>query len=187
MAPDVFMSMAVPVFAKTAIDLAYCVSVAGQSQKSVSGIIGRPDRHEYFDNFIQEYGDYKIHPTLFPEIPIALNVVPDSLLVALDKFPDFYAGMKFNYEAMWAHLFRENSDVYKCNLSRLDIIRKRQQIRRYNPFDVSRFLLYSPFLRSLALRSRIRSRIRTFRGLANQPPDNIRDFVKVLSGSPIRR
>ena len=185
--PDVFMSMAVPVFAKTAIDLGYCVSVAGQSEKSNAGIIGRPDRHEYFDKFIQEYGDYRIHPTLFPEIPIGLNLTPDTILVAMDKFPDFYGGMKFNYDAMWAQLFRENSGLFKYNMSRLDIIRKRQQIRRYHPFDTGRFLLYSAYIQALALRNRIRPRIRPFRGLADQPADNIRDFVKVLSGSPIRR
>jgi len=185
--PDVFMSMAVPVFAKTAIDLGYCVSVAGQSQKANSGIIGRPDRHEYFDKFIQEYGDYKIHPTLFPEIPIGLNLTPDTILVAMDKFPDFYGGMKFNYDAMWAQLFRENSGLFRYNLSRLDIIRKRQLIRRYHPFDVSRFLLYSAYIQALALRNRMRPRIRPFRGLADQPADNIGDFVKALSGSSICR
>jgi hypothetical protein len=105
----------------------------------------------------------------------------------MDKFPDFYGGMKFNYDAMWAQLFRENSGLFKYNLSRLDIIRKRQQIRRYHPFDTGRFLLYSAYIQALALRNRIRPRIRPFRGLADQPADNIRDFVKVLSGSPIRR
>jgi glycosyltransferase involved in cell wall biosynthesis len=179
--PDVFMSMAVPVFAKTARDLGYCVSVLGHSQKSNGGMVGRPERHEYFDRFVQEYGDYKIHRTLFPEIPIGLNLTADSILVAMDKFPNFYGGMKFNYSAMWAHLFRDNSVMFKYNLSRLDIIRKRQQIRRYHPFDVSRFLLYSAFHQSLALRSWIRSGVFTFRGLADRPPDNIRDFVKVLS------
>ena len=188
MAPDVFMSMAVPVFAKTAIDLGYCVSVTGQSQKSNSGIIGRPDRHEYFDQFIQEYGDYKIHPTLFPEMPMALKMTPDSVLVAMDKFPDFYGGMKFNYDAMWALLCRVNySDDLKYNLTRFDIIRKRQQIRRYHPFDVGHFLLYSAFHQAAAMRSRIRSRILRLRGLVKHPPDNIQDFAKVLSGSPIRR
>jgi glycosyltransferase involved in cell wall biosynthesis len=181
MAPDAFMSMAVPVFAKTAMDLGYYVSVAGNSQKSNSGIIGSPDRREYFDKFIQEYGDYKIHPTLFPGIPIGLNVIPDSFLVAMDKFPDFYGGMKFNYDVMWALLCRIDSADYKYNLTRLDIIRKRQQIRRYHPFDVSRFLLYSAFHQSLALRKRMLSRIRRLRGLVKHPPDNIRDFVRVLS------
>ena len=180
MSPDVFMSMAVPVFAKTAIDLGYCVSVLGNSQKSngAIGLIGGPDRHLYLDRYIQEYGDYKIHPTLFPEIPIALNMIPDSILVAIDKFPDFYGGMKFDYNAMWADLFRENSTQLKYNLSRLDIIRKRQQIRRYHPFDVSRFLLYSAFHQSLGLRRRVLSRIRTFHGLADHAPDNIHDFVR---------
>jgi hypothetical protein len=179
--PDVFMSMVVPVFAKTAINLGYYVSVAGQSEKSNSGINQRAARHEYFDRFIQEYGDYKIHPTLFPEIPIGLNLAPDSLLVAMDKFPDFYGGMRFNYDAMWALLFRDNSVIFRYHLSRLDIIRKRRQIRRYHPFHVGRFLAYSAFHQSLALRRRMLLRIRTLRGLGAHPPDNIHDFVKVLS------
>lgn len=181
MAPDVFMSMAVPVFAKTAIDLGYPVSAWGLSQKSNSGSSDRRDRHAIFDKFIQEYGDYKIHPTLFPEIPIGLNVTPDSILVAMDKFPDFYGGMKFNYDAMLALLFRFDSVMFGYDLRRLDIIRKRRQIRRYHPFDVKRFLLYLAFHQSLELRRAMQSRILRFRGLANHPPDNIHDFVKVLS------
>jgi glycosyltransferase involved in cell wall biosynthesis len=179
--PDLFMSMAVPVFAKTAINLGYWVSVTGRSEKSNSGIMGRPDRREYFDKFLQEYGNYKIHPTLFPEIPIGLNLTADTLSVAMDKFPDFYGGMKFNYDAMWAFLLRDNSGTFKYKLSRLDIIRKRRQIRRYHPFHVSRFLVYSAFFESLALRRWMLSRILTFRRLAKHPPDNIYDFVKTLS------
>jgi glycosyltransferase involved in cell wall biosynthesis len=181
-APDVFMSMAMPVFAKTAIDLGCCLSVAGRSQKSNSAVNSSPDRHEYFDKFIQEYGDYSIHPTLFPEIPIGLNLIPDSILVGMDRFPKFYGGMKFNYNAMWGLLFRYNSVAYKYKLSRSDIIRRRRQIQRYHAFDVSRFLLYSAFHQSLASRTRILSRILGFLGSADQPPDNIRDFVRVLSG-----
>jgi glycosyltransferase involved in cell wall biosynthesis len=179
--PDVFMSMAIPVFAKTASDLGYYISVTGQSEKSNSGIAGKPDRHEHFDRFIQEYGDYKIHPTLCPEIPIGLNLTPDSLLVAMDKFPNFYGGMKFNYDAMWACLFRDKPLVLKYQLRRMDIIRKTRQIRRYHPFHVSRFLLYSAFHESLELRRRTLSRIPKYRGLANHPPDNIYDFVQTLS------
>jgi glycosyltransferase involved in cell wall biosynthesis len=179
--PDVFMSMAVPALADKAIDVGYYVSVAGQSEKANSGITQRGVRHEYYNKFIQEYGDYKIHPTLFPEIPIGLNLTSDSILVAMDKFPDFYGGMKFNYNAMWARLFRENSVVFKYKLSRLDIIRKRQQIQRYHPFDVSRFLLYSALHQSLRLRGVVLARVRTSRGPATPPPDNIGDFVKTLS------
>jgi glycosyltransferase involved in cell wall biosynthesis len=181
MAPDVFMSMAMPVFAKTAMDLGYYVSVMGLSEKSNGGISVRPDRREHFDRFIQEYGDYKIHPTLFPGIPIGINVSPDSILVAMDKFPEFYGGMKFNYVAMWALLFRLDSITFGYNLRRLDIIRRRRQIRRYHPFDAGRFLLYSLLYDLLALRRRMRPRIRTFRGLTEHPPDNIRDFAKALS------
>jgi glycosyltransferase involved in cell wall biosynthesis len=179
--PDVFMSMAVPVFARTAIDVGYYVSVAGQSEKSNSSIYHKSTGHEPFDRFIQEYGDYRTHPTLFPEIPIGLNLVADSLLVAMDKFPEFYGGMKFNYDAMWAILFREKPVAFEPHLSRLGIIGKRRQIRRYHAFHVSRFLLYSAFHQSLALRRRIVSRICPIGRLANDPPDNIYDFVKTLS------
>lgn len=64
--PDVFTSMAVPVFSKTATILGYHISVHGRSQKSNSGVVGRPDRHEHLDQFIQECGEYRIHPTLLP-------------------------------------------------------------------------------------------------------------------------
>jgi hypothetical protein len=95
--------------------------------------------------------------------------------------------MKFNYDAMWALLCRINhADNLKHNLTRLDIIRKRQQIRRYHTFDVGRFLLFSAFHESLALRKRMLSRILKLRGSVKHPPDNIQDFVKELSGPPIR-
>ena len=179
--PDVFMSMAVPVFAKTAIDMGCYVSAVGLSQKSNSGRSDRPNRHTVIDRFVEEYPDYEIHPSLYPEIPVVLNLIYDSILVAMDKFPEFYGGMKFNYEAMWALLFRLDSVMYGYNLRRLHIIRKRRQIRRYHPFRVSRFLLYSAFFQSLELRRRMVSKILAFRRLANNPPDNIYDFVKMLS------
>ena len=181
MQPDIFMSMAIPVFAKTAVQLGYYVSVAGHSEKSNGGSIGRPHRRDCFARFVQEYGDYKIHPTLFPGIPIGLNLRADSLLVAMERFPDFYGGMKFNYDAMWAFLLRDNSGTFKQKLSWLDILRNRQQIRRYHPFRVSRFLVYWAFHQSLELRVRMLSRIRRLRGIASQPADNIYDFVKQLS------
>jgi hypothetical protein len=112
---------------------------------------------------------------------MGLNVTPDSLLVAMDKFPDFYGGMKFNYDAMWALLFRDNSVAFRYRLSRLDIMRKRRQIRRYHPFHVSRFLAYSALFQSLLLRWRMLTGLRTRRRLEDDPPDNIRDFVKALS------
>jgi len=181
MQPDLFMAMAIPVFAKKAINVGYYVSVAGQSAKSNGGSIGRPHRQDCLVRFVQEYGDYKIHPTLFPGIPIGLNLRPDSLLVAMEKFPDFYGGMKFDYDAMWAFLLRDNSGTFKHKLSWLDILRNRRQIRRYHPFSVSRFLLYTAFHQSLELRYRTLSRIRRLRGKTSPPADNIYDFVKQLS------
>jgi hypothetical protein len=180
--PDVFMSMAVPVFAKIAINLGYYVSVTGQSEGSNSGCARRPARLDCFDRFIQEYRDYKIHPTLCPEIPFGFNLTPDTLLRAMDTFPDFYGGMKLNYDAMWAFLFRDNSLAVRYNLSRLDIIRKRRQIGRYHAFHMGRFLLYSAFHQSLAVGRRMLARILSFRRLAPPAPDNIHDFVKMLSG-----
>lgn len=176
--PDIFMAMAVPVFVQTSLELDYYVSVLGQSQRSFSGTRGRPSRTSVLQRFLEEYGAYKIHPTLFPGIPIALNLTPDSLLVAMDKFPKFYAGMKFNYDAMWAQIFRENAMAYHYPLTRLDVIRERHQIRRYHTFRLRRFLLHSAFQQSLELRRRVQARFSTSRGLARQPPDNICDFVE---------
>ena len=179
--PDVFTSMAVPVFSKTATILGYHISVHGRSQKSNSGVVGRPDRHEHLDQFIQECGEYRIHPTLFTGIPLVLNLIPDALLVAMDKFPDFYGGMKFNYDAMWAVLLDINSIVFKRKLSSLDVIRKRQQIGRYHPFDVGRFLRFSAYLELLRLPWRMVRWVGATRGLTGPTPDNIHDFVKALS------
>ena len=179
--PDVFISMAVPVFAGKAHDVGHYVSVAGQSEKSNSGVNQRSGRLEYFDKFIQEYEGYKIHPTLFPEIPIGLNLTPDSLLLAMDKFPDFYSGMTFNYDAMWAVLLRDNSTVYRYKLSTWDILRKRRQIRRYHPFHASRFLLYSASHRLRGLKGTALERVRTFHRQVTPLPDDIYGFVKKLT------
>jgi hypothetical protein len=105
----------------------------------------------------------------------------------MEKFPDFYGGMKFDYDAMWAFLLRDNSGTFKHELSWLDVIRNRRQIRRYHPFRVSRFLVYWALHQSLELRVRMLSKIRRRRGLASLPADNIYDFVKQLSLPPIRR
>jgi len=179
--PDVFTAMAVPVFAKTAIDLGYYVTLLGQSQKSNGVAMGRGDRQGYFEKYLKEYVDYKLHPTLFSGIPIGLNLTPDSLLVAMDKFPNFYGGLKFNYDAMWAVLLRENSMAFKYKLTKWDVIRERHQIRRCHPFHVSRFLLYSALQQSLELRRRVRTRLSTSRKIARHPPDNIRGFAELFS------
>ena len=182
--PDVFMSMVVPVFAKTAIDLGCYVSVPGHSAKSNGAINRRSARDEHFCRFIQEYGDYKIHPTLFPGIPLGLNLTPDSLLSAMDKFPDFYGATRFNYDAMLAFLLESNRIVYKYKLSALDVIAKRHQIQRYHPLHVSRFLLYWAFHQSLRVWWKVLwlAGVRPPRPPAPPLPDNIADFVKSLSG-----
>ena len=184
-APDVFMSMAVPAFAKTAIDVGYYVSIAGWSEKSNGGSSARPGLQEYFDKFVQEYGEYKIHPTLCPGIPLRPNLTSDSLLVALEMFPEFYRGMKLNYVAMYAFLFQLDSSTFGYDLGRMDIIRKRRQIRRYHRFSLARFLLYSLFNDLLALRRWMRPKNRSFRGLIEDPPHNICDFARALSSAGV--
>ena len=42
------------------------------------------------DQFVSEYGDYRIHPTLYPGVTLKANLIADAVLVARDLFPEFY-------------------------------------------------------------------------------------------------
>jgi|SRR5271157_2589309 len=176
--PDVFMSLAVPVFAKTAIDIGFAVTLTGRSAKSNGGVSSAKNGLENHARCIGEYGDYKIHPTLFPEVPVAANLIPDSVLVAMEKFPQFYGGMKFNYSAMWAYMCRMQP-VFKYDLRKWAIIRRRREICRYHPFSVSRFLPYLAIQEAAAFRRALLRK--TVKRRFDPCPDNISDFVKELA------
>jgi glycosyltransferase involved in cell wall biosynthesis len=175
--PDLFTSMAIPVFAQTCMNTGQAITVQGRSAKSNAGASVARDGPAVQARFIAEYGDYKIHPTLFPNAPAMANLILDAILVAKDTFPAFYGSMHFNYEAMWAFMCRLKL------LSGWDVLRQRTAIRQYHRFRTSRFLLYLFIQDAAALRRRVLSTL-VRRRTEGSAPDNILAFAKLLSIAP---
>jgi glycosyltransferase involved in cell wall biosynthesis len=132
--PDLFTSLAVPAYASTSLYTGYPITILGWSGKSNGGASIAKDGRSVQAKCIAEYGDYKTHRTLFPDTPIAANLICDAFLVAKDMFPELYGDVPFNYEAMWA---------YMCRLrlvSRWTVLSKRKAIRSYHRLRTARFL-----------------------------------------------
>lgn len=174
--PDVFTCLAVPAFCATAVRMSFCVTVHGVSQKSNGGTQVSKENVRNIERFVREYGDYKLHPTLFPGQPPVPSLVADSILVAMDTFPEFYRAMKFNYSAMWVYLC-DSKQIFASGTDTWQAIRKRREIRRYHRFSVSRFLLSLSLLRLLAWRGTLLSNPRRAPSV-RRVPDNISDLVK---------
>lgn len=187
--PDVFTSFAIPVFCDRATNVGYAVTVAGRSPKANSAVGYDKDSRVNTEKMLQEYKDYKFHPSLFPNIDPLANVIQDAILVAMDKFPQFYSSLHFNYNAMWAFIVSQ-AGYFKWNISIQEIIKKRHQIRLYHSFSVPQFLKYCMINKVVALYSYrnpaalYRSFLRKTMKLGifdNSAPDNISDFVKQLA------
>ncbi len=164
-APDIFTAYALPAFSNKAINLGVALTVTGYSGKSNSGVAIAKNGPENFQRFVLEYGDYKYHASLFPGAPNIINHIQDSVLVAMDLFPEFYAERKFNYDAMWAHMLW--SDRYqikpgtaenKLN-SLFHLLRNRRQIRLYHPLRVTHFLFYIVVGALLKLRATLKRKV----------------------------
>ncbi len=173
--PDIFTSMAIPAFASRALRLGYSVTLHGRSAKSNGGASLAKNGKANVERYIGEFGDYQVHPTLYPEAPNLAKLIPDSVLVAMDQFPEFYGQMKFNYDAMWAFVCRLKL------MSRQEILRKRSEIRQYHPFNTARFLFYLALHDAAALRRNVLNKCMKLEDLSGRPPDNIRDFAKLLA------
>jgi len=145
--PDVFMAFALPVFARHAIDAGISLTVNGTSAKSNGGSYVASGGAAVLDGFIREYGDYSLHRSLYPGVSFKMNMIPDSALVAMDLFPDFYKDMAFNYSAMWAFIQRlpSRDDGFS-------VVRARGKIRKYHHLSIARYLLFSAVHRTLFLR-----------------------------------
>ena len=187
--PDAFVAFALPAFSDTAINVGYAVTVSGRSPKSNSAVAYGKDSRVNTEKMLQEYEGYKIHPTLFPGIDLLANVIQDAVLVAMDKFPNFYKSVRFNYNAMWAFIVSQ-AGYFKWNISIKEIIQKRQEIRNYHPFSIFHFLKYCiinkivafySYRNPLALYRSFSRKIMKVGPFANGAPDNIYDFVKQLS------
>jgi len=187
--PDLFTSFAIPVFVDTALNVGYIVTVAGKSPKSNSAIAYGRDGRAIYEKFLKEYGDYKIHRSLFPGIDLLANVIQDSILVAMDKFPQFYHSIDFNYNAMWAFIVSQ-AGYFKWNINIKEVIQKRRQIRQYHSFSVLQFLKYCiinklvawySYRNPIALYRSFQRKIMKIGPFSNGAPDNISDFVKQLA------
>lgn len=187
--PDLFTAFAIPAFCDTAINVGYAVTVQGRSPKANSAVAYDRDSRVNTEKMLQEYGGYKIHPTLFPKIDLLANVIQDAILVAMDKFPQFYRSIGFNYNAMWAFIVFQ-AGYFKWNISIKEIIQKRRQIRQYHSFSVLQFLKYCLINKVVVLYS-YRNPVALCRSFSRKiikvgpfsqgAPDNISDFVKQLA------
>lgn len=186
-APDLFTSYALPVFSKRAINMGEALTANGRSKKSNSGIAIAKEGKANWHKFLQEYKSYQVHPTLFPSAPYVLNLCQDSILVAMDLFPEFYKGKEFNYEAMWARMLRivraDNTlgTTGKKFDSVLGLLCKRREIRVYHSFNVSYFLFYGLINTLLELRTILKKKISKKRidQFVNYYPEDIRSFVQL--------
>ncbi|HXQ38256.1 MAG TPA: glycosyltransferase family 2 protein [Anaerolineales bacterium] len=173
--PDVFTSLAVPVFAKTCINTGHPVTVHGRSAKSNGAASVVRDGVTIQSTFIREYANYQLHPTLFPGAPVWSNLLGDTCLVTMDKFPEFYGKMKFNYEAMWAYLWQLQY------VSFWEIIMNRSNINKYHSFRAPLFSYYVVFQGAVILRRRILNKLANRRQSKLDIPENIQDFANLLS------
>lgn len=172
--PDVFMAFALPAFADTAVNVGESITVNGRSAKSNGGSFIAKDGATVFKKFVDEYGEYRMHSSLDPAAPFAVNMIADTALVAMELFPDRYRGIKFNYTAMWAYIDRIS--FFK---SSSDTIRRRHEIRKHHPFSVPRFILYRLIHKFFSFRRTVlSSRLNTKEANC---PSNIHEYVQYMA------
>jgi hypothetical protein len=178
--PDVFTAMAIPALADRAVNTGYSVTFNGRSARSNGlGFVEKAARSN-IDRFLQEYGDYRFHPTLYPGAPSAANMIPDAILLAMGLFPDLYGATPFNYEAMWAFVCRlrliRHSDVLKAIAG----------IRRHHEFRPPLFAVQSAIQECALLRRRIINHWAPPLSSVGGVPDNILEFARSLAADPRR-
>ena len=179
--PDVFMAFALPVFCDEALWIGRSMTHYGVTEdRSATHTLGKEESElaAKLDRFLREYGDYSLHPTLCPAVPLLVNVIPDTMLVARDFFPDYYRDIPFDYDAMWAFLWR-----YWRFDTISGIAARRREFRRYHPFHPVRYWgIISAHLASegrMALR-RLPGRSRTDVPMPDCP-SNIFDFARRMA------
>lgn len=179
--PDFFIFMTMPAFTSKAVNVGYPVTVLGYSKEANSSFHIVKDGIAKVENYIQEYGDYKVHPALlFPGIPIRVILGYDVILAAMDKIPQFYGGVQFNYNLMWACLLRgAKSGGYEFNLKK--ILQERQHLQQYH-LSLVRVVFYFVAYKFLSLCHRMLKKKKSMYS-PESAPDNISDFVKQLEGA----
>jgi glycosyltransferase involved in cell wall biosynthesis len=173
--PDVFMALCIPAFTDVAWDVGYCITAHGRSSKS-NGWVATPNQQPtQIRRFIKEYGDYQLHASLYPDIPVIANLAPDAVLVAKEMFADHYAQAAFGYEAMWAVICRE-AHVFKWRITPWDVVRDRKRIRKYHALRLLTFAKHLAWHGAHAIHSRVVTRRTT-----SSAPGDIGTFVREIS------
>jgi glycosyltransferase involved in cell wall biosynthesis len=180
--PDVFTSMAMPVFAAKALDIGQPVTASGHSRHSNGGANIAKQGRSVLNRYITEFGAYRFHPNLVPDAEPIVNLTGDTMLRAMEMFPEFYGKMTFDFTAMWAYMWRIAPTV-QLPLTSMDLIRQRHEIRKYHPLSVPRLLYYIALHKAAGMRREFIRRLGRRNDAAKNPPDNIRDFVRQLSQS----
>jgi glycosyltransferase involved in cell wall biosynthesis len=186
--PDIFTVYALPAFSNEAVNMGVALTVRGYSGKSNSGKNIARNGVETIQRFIREYGNYQFHSSLFPGAPYIINSIQDSVLVAMDLFPEFYANIRFNYEAMWAHMlwsgrYERTLGTSENKLSSVfHLLYNRKKIRSYHSFRVTHFLFYCLINALLELRAVLKrkTRQRKIDEWVNDCPRNIQAFVQLV-------
>ena len=177
--PDVFTAMAIPALADRALNIGVTITLNGRSAQSNGlGFVAKSALPN-IQRFIREYGDYPFHPTLCPSISATANMIPDAVLVAMDLFPDFYKGTRFDYDAMLAYACRLRFALHR------EVLQKRMKIRRHHAFHPLRFLFFSVIQEISVLRRNFLNRSMPLDEFREHTPGNIGDFVKALAANSI--
>jgi glycosyltransferase involved in cell wall biosynthesis len=179
--PDVFMAFAIPVFCDGALRVGRGLSIYGAAEnRDDTRTVGRKDSAfaAKLERFIREYGNYPLHPKLDPAAPFWVNMIPDAMLVAKDLFPEYYGPIPFDFDAMWAFMWR-----YWRFDTVLGIASHRDRIRAHHPFHVARYLAFvgahaASDMRIAARRLLRRDRSDSFSGKC---PDDIAEFAARLA------
>ena len=112
---------------------------------------------------------------LYLPCPFAFNMTADTVLVAMDLFPEYYKDLEFNYTAMWAYinriLFFKNS---------IEILKNSKEISKFHPISIPKFVVYTLIHKILSWRVNIRDSM--VEKKSDKLPSNINDFVQYMAG-----
>ena len=176
--PDVFTAMAIPALADRAINIGFSITFNGRSPRSNGLGFVTKSAQANIDRFLREYGDYRLHPTLFLGVANAANMIPDAILLARDLFPELYERTEFNYEAMWAFSCRHRF------VSHVEVLRNVRNIRGKHPFKTSRFILYSLIHEISVVRRKLLDLAMPTAQFEKSSQTNILDFARALAAQP---
>ena len=182
--PDVFTALALPAFADRAINIGFPITFNGRSSRSNGLGFVNKDAQSNIENFLHEYGDYRIHTTLFAGVSTKANMIPDAILIAKDLFPELYNDVTFNYEAMWAFSCRHRF------VSHFDVLKNASNIRAKHSFKMTKFCFYSLVHEISVVRRKLLNMFMSTDQFERPMLDNIHEFSKALAahpGSPFER